>query len=140
MGVAHGRSRRAAAFDSRSSCRRKGTSARAAAGVKRVWILDSSMLPLGGSLDRSSLAKPMVKQAKIAAVLSCFLLLAPFVASAAVVEQLIVVINGEPYTLSSVNSYAKSKMGRAFPTGGLDQINAPDRETLEQFITDKLME
>jgi peptidyl-prolyl cis-trans isomerase SurA len=31
-------------------------------------------------------------------------------------------------------------MGRAFPTGGLDQINAPDRETLEQFITDKLME
>lgn len=82
----------------------------------------------------------MVKQVKIAAVLSCFLFLAPFVAGAAVVEQLIVVINGEPYTLSSVNSYAKSKMGRGFPTGGLDQINAPDRETLEQFITDKLME
>jgi len=82
----------------------------------------------------------MVKQVKIVAVLSCFLFLAPFIAGAAVVEQLIVVINGEPYTLSSVNSYAKSKAGRAFPTGNLDQINATDRETLEQFITDKLME
>lgn len=82
----------------------------------------------------------MVKQAKIVAVLTCFLFLAPFIAGAAVVEQLIVVINGEPYTLSSVNTYAKTKMSRGFPTGSLDQINATDRETLEQFITDKLME
>jgi len=50
------------------------------------------------------------------------------------------VINGEPYTLSSLNSYAKSKMGRSFPNGSLDQINATDREVLEQFITDKLLE
>jgi peptidyl-prolyl cis-trans isomerase SurA len=57
-----------------------------------------------------------------------------------VVEQLIVVINGEPYTLSSLNTYAKSKMGRSFPNGSLDQINATDREVLEQFITDKLLE
>src|SRR6185503_7382656 len=64
----------------------------------------------------------------------------PSIASAAVVEQLIVVINGEPYTLSSLNSYAKSKMGRSFPNGSLDQINATDREVLEQFITDKLLE
>ncbi len=49
-------------------------------------------------------------------------------------------INGEPYTLSSLNSYAKSKAGRSFPTGNLDQINIADREVLEQFITDKLME
>ena len=56
------------------------------------------------------------------------------------VEQLIVVINGEPYTLSSLNTYAKSKMGRSFPNGSLDQINATDREVLEQFITDKLLE
>lgn len=81
----------------------------------------------------------MVRQAQIA-ILSCFLFLAPSFAGAAVVEQLIVVINGEPYTLSSVNSYAKSKTGREFPTGSLEQINAADRETLEQFITDKLME
>ena len=70
----------------------------------------------------------------------CLLLLSPFSAGAAVVEQLIVVINGEPYTLSSLNSYAKSKMGRSFPNGSLDQINATDREVLEQFITDKLLE
>ncbi|HEX7229330.1 MAG TPA: peptidylprolyl isomerase [Candidatus Binatia bacterium] len=70
----------------------------------------------------------------------CLLLISPFSAGAAVVEQLIVVINGEPYTLSSLNSYAKSKMGRSFPNGSLDQINATDREVLEQFITDKLLE
>jgi peptidyl-prolyl cis-trans isomerase SurA len=31
-------------------------------------------------------------------------------------------------------------MGRSFPNGSLDQINATDREVLEQFITDKLLE
>jgi parvulin-like peptidyl-prolyl isomerase len=50
------------------------------------------------------------------------------------------VINGEPYTLSNVNSYAKSKLARGFPSGNLDPINASDREVLEQFITDKLLE
>ncbi|TMA64719.1 MAG: hypothetical protein E6J73_06545 [Deltaproteobacteria bacterium] len=39
-----------------------------------------------------------------------------------------------------MNTYAKTKMGRAFPTGNLDQISATDREVLEQFITDKLLE
>ena len=34
----------------------------------------------------------------------------------------------------------KVKLGRAFPTGNLDQINTADREVLEQFITDKLLE
>ena len=82
----------------------------------------------------------MLRQAKTQFFLAFFLSLVPPIAGAAVVEQLLVVINGEPYTLSSVNSYAKSKAGRGFPTGNLDQINAADRETLEQFITDKLME
>jgi parvulin-like peptidyl-prolyl isomerase len=31
-------------------------------------------------------------------------------------------------------------MGRGFPTGNLNQINASDREVLEQFITEKLLE
>ncbi len=61
-------------------------------------------------------------------------------APAAVIEQLIAVINGEPYTLTNVSSFAKSRMARAFPSGNLQQINAGDREVLEQFITDKLME
>jgi len=82
----------------------------------------------------------MPKRALIGRLLVCLLLLSPFSAGAAVVEQLIVVINGEPYTLSSLNTYAKSKMGRSFPNGSLDQINATDREVLEQFITDKLLE
>jgi peptidyl-prolyl cis-trans isomerase SurA len=82
----------------------------------------------------------MLRQAKTQYFLAFFLSLVPPIAGAAVVEQLLVVINGEPYTLSNVNSYAKSKAGRAFPTGNLDQINTADREVLEQFITDKLME
>ena len=82
----------------------------------------------------------MLRQAKTQYFLAFFLSLVPPIAGAAVVEQLLVVINGEPYTLSSLNSYAKSKAGRAFPTGNLDQINTADREVLEQFITDKLME
>jgi len=83
---------------------------------------------------------PMPKLILIGRLLLCLVLVGPSIASAAVVEQLIVVINGEPYTLSSLNSYAKSKMGRSFPNGSLDQINATDREVLEQFITDKLLE
>src|SRR6185312_10580653 len=83
---------------------------------------------------------PMPKRILIGRLLLCLVLVGPSIASAAVVEQLIVVINGEPYTLSSLNSYAKSKMGRSFPNGSLDQINATDREVLEQFITDKLLE
>ena len=82
----------------------------------------------------------MPKRILIGRLLLCLVLVGPGIASAAVVEQLIVVINGEPYTLSSLNSYAKSKMGRSFPNGSLDQINATDREVLEQFITDKLLE
>jgi parvulin-like peptidyl-prolyl isomerase len=82
----------------------------------------------------------MLRQAITKSLLVFLLLLVPHVVSAAVVEQLIVVINGEPYTLSNLNSYANSKMGRGFPTGSLDRINANDREVLEQFITDKLLE
>lgn len=56
----------------------------------------------------------MLRQAKTQYFLAFFLSLVPPIAGAAVVEQLLVVINGEPYTLSNVNSYAKSKAGRAF--------------------------
>jgi peptidyl-prolyl cis-trans isomerase SurA len=69
-----------------------------------------------------------------------FLLVFPHGVAAAVVEQLIAVVNGEPYTLSNLSAYAKSKMNRVFPSGDLNQINASDREVLEQFITDKLLE
>jgi len=66
--------------------------------------------------------------------------LLPPLAPAAVIEQLIAVINGEPYTLTNVSTFAKSRMAKPFPSGSLQQINAADREVLEQFITDKLME
>ena len=82
----------------------------------------------------------MPKRTLIGRLLLCLVLVGPCIAGAAVVEQLIVVINGEPYTLSGVNTYAKIKMGRRFPSGSLDQINASDRQVLEQFITDKLLE
>ncbi|HEX9143893.1 MAG TPA: peptidylprolyl isomerase [Candidatus Binatia bacterium] len=68
------------------------------------------------------------------------LLLVPALVPAKVIEQLITVIDGEPYTLSNLGNYAKTKMGREFPTGDLNKINPSDREVLEQFITDKLLE
>ena len=74
------------------------------------------------------------------AVLILSLLVLPHSAGAAVIEQLIAVINGEPYTLSNLNRYAKAKFGRGFPTGDLNQINDRDRQALEQFVTDKLLE
>ena len=75
--------------------------------------------------------------------LSLFLILPFFLAiavEAKVIEQLIAVIDGEPYTLTNVGIYAKTKMGRPFPTGDLNRINDGDREVLEQFITEKLLE
>lgn len=59
---------------------------------------------------------------------------------AAVVEQIIAVINGEPYTLSNITHFAKTKFGRPFPSGDLSRINDQDRDVLEQFITDKMLE
>lgn len=72
----------------------------------------------------------------------CFLAIVvlPDRTAAAVIEQLIAVIDGEPYTLTNLSNFAKTRLSRSFPTGSLQQINAADRDTLEQFITDKLME
>jgi len=68
------------------------------------------------------------------------LTISPWRLRAAVVEQLITVIDGEPYTLTEVGNFSKSKVGRPFPTGDLNRINEADREVLEHFITDKLIE
>jgi len=68
------------------------------------------------------------------------LLLMPVVVRAKVIEQLIAIIDGEPYTLSNLETYAKTKMNRSFPTGDLAKINPSDREVLEQFLTEKLVE
>src|SRR5262245_49126113 len=73
-------------------------------------------------------------------LLFCFQLLLAQIAPAKVIEQLIVIIDGEPYTLSNLTAYAKTKMGREFPSGDLKKINDDDREVLEQFITEKLLE
>ena len=64
----------------------------------------------------------------------------PHKTAAGVIEQLIVVIDGEPYTLTNLRTFAKARLARSFPTGNLQEINAADRDVLEQFITDKLME
>ena len=72
--------------------------------------------------------------------LFAFLLFCYQPVSGTVIDQLIVVIDGEPYTLSNLNLYAKTKMNRDFPTASLNQINSSDQEVLEQFITEKLLE
>jgi peptidyl-prolyl cis-trans isomerase SurA len=82
----------------------------------------------------------MLSQTGKKSVLVFFFLLLPAALHAKVVEQLIAVIDGEPYTLSNLGIYAKNKLGRPFPSGDLTQINAADRDVLEQFITDKLLD
>jgi parvulin-like peptidyl-prolyl isomerase len=94
----------------------------------------------GNYFKSLSITRYMLRQVINKSLLLFFLLVFPHGAAAAVIEQLIAIVNGEPYTLSNLNSYAKSKMGRGFPSGDLNQINANDREVLEQFITDKLLE
>lgn len=72
----------------------------------------------------------------LVALLALFL---PSLLFAAVIEQVIVVIDREPYTLSDLRDYATTRMGRQFPSGDLNAIQAQDREVLEQFITEKLL-
>ncbi len=67
-------------------------------------------------------------------------LVMPHTTAAAVIEQVIAVIDGEPYTLTNLRTFAKSRLAKNFPTGNLQEINAADRDVLEQFITDKLIE
>jgi parvulin-like peptidyl-prolyl isomerase len=64
----------------------------------------------------------------------------PATISAAVIEQLIAVIDGEPYTLTNVKVFAMTKGKIEFPTGDLNRINDADRDVLEQFVTEKLLE
>ena len=63
----------------------------------------------------------------------------PSTANAIVVDQVIAVIDGEPYTLSDFKEYARLKMRRDFPSGDLNHIEKEDQEVLEQFITEKLL-
>ncbi len=60
--------------------------------------------------------------------------------TAKVIEQIIAIIDGEPYTLSNFSEYATKRMNRNFPQGNLNQIGKEDQEVLEQFITEKLLE
>jgi peptidyl-prolyl cis-trans isomerase SurA len=73
-------------------------------------------------------------------VLTVLLAISPSHSSAAVVEQVIVAIDGEPYTLSNLKLYSESKLRRPFPKGDLNQIDKEDQEVLEQFITEKLLD
>jgi peptidyl-prolyl cis-trans isomerase SurA len=90
----------------------------------------------------AEVASPMLRQSlkKIFLTAAVAVLLAAAPLHAKVIEQIIAVIDGEPFTLSNLGVYAKSKMARDFPTGSLDAINASDQEVLEQFITEKLLD
>ena len=57
------------------------------------------------------------------------------------VEQVIVVVDGDPYTLSDLDQYAKRKTGAKMPTHDLTKVSqdAKSLVILEQFITEKLV-
>jgi peptidyl-prolyl cis-trans isomerase SurA len=69
----------------------------------------------------------------------CLLFLPPAQLLGRVIEQVVTVIDGEPYTVSSLRDYAQTKLGREFPKGDLNRIETEDKEVLEQFITEKLL-
>ncbi len=60
---------------------------------------------------------------------------------AMLVEQVIVVVNGDPYTLSDLDQYATTKTGAKLPTSDFTKVSqdAKSLAILEQFITDKLI-
>jgi peptidyl-prolyl cis-trans isomerase SurA len=64
----------------------------------------------------------------------------PATLEARIVDQLIAVIDGEPYTLRNVQQFAKTRLNREFPTGDLNALNESDGQTLEQFVTERLLE
>jgi len=84
---------------------------------------------------------PMLRQKIYCSLIlvSVLFSLCPSALMAKVVEQVVVVIDGEPYTLSNFKDYARTKMSRDFPTGDLNRIEKEDKEVLEQFITEKLL-
>lgn len=71
--------------------------------------------------------------------IAVFALLFPLSLGARVIEQVLVVIDREPYTLSDLKDYARARMGREFPSGDLSLVGDEDRMVLEQFITEKLL-
>ena len=85
---------------------------------------------------------PMPTQLIVKFLLVSFVALTvlPAMPMARVVDRLIAVIDGEPYTLRNVEQFAKSKLRIDFPSGDLNRINEQDGEVLEQFITEKLLE
>ncbi len=72
-------------------------------------------------------------------LLACLIVLRVSPAVGDVIEQIIAVVDGEPYTLTNFREYAKSQMSRDFPVGDLNRLGKEDQEVVEQFITDKLM-
>jgi peptidyl-prolyl cis-trans isomerase SurA len=60
-------------------------------------------------------------------------------AAGRVIEQVIVVVNGEPYTTTNLKTFAQTKMGREFPKGDLNRVDKEDKEVLELFITERLV-
>ena len=60
---------------------------------------------------------------------------------AMLVEQVVVVVDGDPYTLSDLDQYARKKTGAKMPTHEFSKMSqdAKSLVILEQFITDKLI-
>jgi peptidyl-prolyl cis-trans isomerase SurA len=75
----------------------------------------------------------------LAVVLAWLFLFGGSPVTAYVIEQVLVVVDGEPYTLTNFKEYAKNQMNRNFPAGDLNRLGKEDQEVVEQFITDKLL-
>ncbi len=73
------------------------------------------------------------------ATVGAFLVQLPPPLAARTIEQIIVVVDSEPYTLSDLQTYARARTGRQLNTQNLPDLGEADKIILEQFITEKLI-
>ncbi|MCH7912517.1 MAG: peptidylprolyl isomerase, partial [Deltaproteobacteria bacterium] len=71
--------------------------------------------------------------------ISLYLSMSPRLLLATVIEQIVVVVDGDPYTMTDLKDYVRTKSRRDFSTEELTQVSTKSKAVLEQFITEKLI-
>ncbi len=71
--------------------------------------------------------------------ISLYLSMSPRLLLATVIEQIVVVVDGDPYTMTDLKDYVRTKSRRDFSTEELTQVSTKSKAVLEQFITQKLI-
>lgn len=71
--------------------------------------------------------------------ISLYLSMSPRLLLATVIEQIVVVVDGDPYTMTDLKDYVRTRSRRDFSTEELTHPSTYSKAALEQFITEKLI-